>query len=81
MTQLIISLPSTLQHWVDAQLAGGRYVDAGDYFRYLVRRDREAAVDDAAWVKAKIEEGLASGIIDAEPEDVLKEIMAQLPSD
>jgi hypothetical protein len=36
--------------------------------------------NDIAWVKAKIEEGKASGVIDAEPEYVLAEIIAKLPS-
>ncbi len=81
MTDMSISMPPALKSWVDAQIAQGRYADAGDYLRDLVRRDQEGAADDVVWVRAMIEEGLASGIVDAEPEDVLKEIMARLPND
>jgi antitoxin ParD1/3/4 len=81
MTQLTISMPPALQSWVDARLAQGRYADAAEYLRDLVRRDQELAEDDARWVRAMVEEGLSSGIVDAEPEDVLKEIMARIPHD
>lgn len=53
----------------------GLYSDATDYIRDLLRRDRE----DTSWLRARIEEGLASGIVDAEPEDVLDAIMAEDP--
>jgi antitoxin ParD1/3/4 len=74
-------MPDALSEWVAARVAEGRYADAAEYVRDLVRRDQEAAEDDTRWVRAMIEEGLASGIIDAEPEDVLKEIMARLPDE
>lgn len=79
MANLNVSMPPALEQWVDSRLAQGRYADAGDYVRDLVRRDQEAAEYDRQWVRAKIEEGFASGVVDAEPEDVLREIMARLP--
>jgi antitoxin ParD1/3/4 len=81
MTQLMISMPPALQSWVEAQIAAGRYTDAADYLRDLVRRDRESSEADAQWVRAMVQEGLASGVVDAEPEDVLKDIMARIPND
>lgn len=78
MTELTISIPPALQDWVDTRLAEGGYVDAGDYLRDLVRRDQQVGEEDR-WVRALVDEGLASGVVDAEPEDVLKEIMARLP--
>ncbi|MDB5697075.1 MAG: hypothetical protein JWN21_2618 [Sphingomonas bacterium] len=78
MTQLTISVPPALDNWVQARLLEGRYADAGDYLRDLVRRDQGDDADDTAWVRAMVEEGFASGIVEAEPEDVLKEIMSQL---
>jgi len=81
MTQLIISMPPALQSWVEARIAAGRYTDAGEYLRDLVRRDRESLEADAQWVRTMVQEGLASGVVDAEPEDVLKEIMARIPND
>lgn len=79
MTQLNIDMPPALQHWVDRRIAEGRFADATDYVRDLVRRDQERTEGDAAWVREMIAEGLASGVVDAEPEDVLREIMARLP--
>lgn len=80
MMQLTVSMPPALQAWVDARLAEGRYADAADYLRDLVRRDQEVAEDETEWLRAEIEKGLASGIVDAEPEDVLREIMAAYPA-
>ena len=77
MTQLTITMPPALEDWVQSRLDEGRYADAGDYLRDLVRQDQGCDAEDTAWVRAMVEEGLASGIVDAEPEDVLKEIMSQ----
>jgi antitoxin ParD1/3/4 len=79
MTYHTLSFPPALQAWVDARIAEGRYADAADYLRDLVRRDSEYAADDRRWLKAMIDEGLASGIVDAEPEDVLDAIIAEDP--
>lgn len=79
MTQLTISMPPALQNWVDARIAEGAYADASDYLRDLVRRDQAEAAADRRWLKAMIDEGLASGIIDREPEAVLDEIIAEDP--
>ncbi len=80
MPQLNLSIPPALKHWVDTKVAEGRYSSASDYVRDLVRRDQEAAVDETVWLRGLIEEGLASGIIDKKPEDVLREIMAEHPA-
>lgn len=80
MTQFSIDMPPALQRWMESRIAEGRFVDAADYLRDLVRRDQERTEDEAVWVREMIEEGLASGVLDAEPEDVLREIMARLPN-
>ncbi|WP_033922258.1 ribbon-helix-helix domain-containing protein [Sphingomonas sp. 37zxx] len=79
MNQLILSMPPALQSWVESRLAQGRYADAEDYLRDLIRRDQDAAGEDTAWVRAMIEEGLASGFIEAEAEDVFDAVMAEDP--
>ena len=79
MTELSISMPPALQTWVDARLAEGSYADAADYLRDLVRRDQAGSVTDRQWLKAMIDEGLASGVLDREPEDVLDEILNEDP--
>ncbi|MBU6395692.1 MAG: type II toxin-antitoxin system ParD family antitoxin [Sphingomonadales bacterium] len=75
MTDLSFSLPDELAASLQSRLADGRYADAGDYLRDLVRRDLAEAAD-AAWVREKIAEGEASGYIDRDARDVLREIVA-----
>ena len=86
MTPLTISMPPALQSWVDARLAEGRYTDAAEYVRDLVRRDRDRfdyeSDEEVTCIRAMVEEGLASGIIDEEPEAVLARIIARVePAD
>jgi antitoxin ParD1/3/4 len=78
MAEHTISMPSALQEWMDARLVQGGYVDAGEYLRDLVRRDRRASMRNR-WMREMVDDGLASGVVDAEPGDVLEEIMARLP--
>lgn len=80
MTCHTLSFPPAPQAWVDARIAEGQYADVADYLRDLVRQDARAR-DERALLRAMIEEGEASGVIDAEPQDVLREIMAQIPDD
>ena len=41
MPSLNISLPAPLREWVKAQIKGGRYGNASEYLRELIRRDQE----------------------------------------
>ena len=77
MSQLNISIPPALKSWIDGRVAEGRYSSASDYMRDLVRRDQQAAADETVWLRGLIEEGLASGIIDEEPEAVIEKIIAK----
>lgn len=79
MTELTISIPPALQRWIEARLAGGGYADVGDYLRDLLRRDAAEASIDRRWLKAMIDDGLASGIAPGEPEEMLDEILAEDP--
>ena len=79
MTQLSISLPPALQDWIDVRLAEGNHADAADYVRDLVRRDHAEATAGRLWLKAMIDEGLASGVIDRDPVDVLDDVMNEDP--
>lgn len=79
MTDMTISVPPELKQWIDERVALGPYADAADYVHDLLRRDQEQALDERAWVKAMIDEGLQSAVLEAEPEDVLDGIMAEDP--
>ena len=76
MTELSKILPPDLESWVEAQAAGGKYFDGSDFVRDLVRK-AQAEADDVAWVRAMIEEGEASGYLDASPHDIIEDIIAE----
>lgn len=77
MAQLNLSLPPALKNWVDTKVAEGRYSSASDYLRDLVRRDQEAAMTETEWLRGLVAEGLASDIVDEEPEAVIENIIAR----
>jgi antitoxin ParD1/3/4 len=41
MASLNISLPAPLREWIKSQIKGGRYGNASEYVRELIRRDQE----------------------------------------
>lgn len=61
MATMNISLPAQLKAWVSAQTDGGRYSNASDYVRDLIRRDRDRQAKIAA-MQAHVAEGLDSGV-------------------
>ena len=80
MGDMNISIPPALEDWVETRLAEGRYLDAGDYVRDLMRRDRERAEDENAWLKQLADEGRASGIIEMEFGDIIEKIISDHPA-
>lgn len=77
MPQVNLSLPPALKDWVDTKVAEGRYSSASDYVRDLVRRDLESAMTETEWLRGLVAEGLASGVVDEEPETVIENIIAR----
>ena len=63
MATMNISLPDPMKHWVEAQARTGRYSNASDYVRDLIRRDQDR-VARTAQMQALIAEGLESGVAD-----------------
>lgn len=72
-----MTFPPQLQQWIDARVAEGRYADAQDYLRDLIRRDQDAAQDETEWLRGLIAEGEASGISDETPETIIDSIIAR----
>ena len=56
-----VSLPDAMKDWVVGRAATGRYSNASDYVRDLIRRDQERAEKIAA-LQRLIDEGLESGV-------------------
>jgi antitoxin ParD1/3/4 len=61
MATMNVSLPDPMKEWVEAQARSGRYSNASDYVRDLIRRDQERA-EAIADLQRLIAEGVASGI-------------------
>ncbi len=70
MATMNVSLPEAMKAWVEAQARGGRYSNASDYVRDLVRRDQERA-QKIAELQALISEGIDSGVSDKNMKDRL----------
>lgn len=66
MATMNVSLPDPMKAWVERQAESGRYGNASDYIRDLIRKDQEriAAFDQ---LQAAITKGIESGR--AEPFD------------
>ena len=41
MATMNVSLPDAMREWIDNRVKSGRYANASDYVRDLVRRDQE----------------------------------------
>ncbi len=61
MATMNISLPDPMKKWVEAQTETGRYANASDYVRDLIRRDQERN-DKIAAMQRFVDDGLRSGI-------------------
>lgn len=71
MATMNVSLPDPMKDWVEAQTATGRYSNASDYVRDLIRRDQER-VAKLAELQQFITEGLESGVSDRSVTEVLE---------
>jgi len=60
MATMNVSLPDTMKAWVEKQADGGRYGNASDYVRDLIRKDQDRKAAIAA-LQAAITEGVESG--------------------
>ncbi len=69
MATMNVSLPDPMKDWVEAQARTGRYSNASDYVRDLIRRDQERA-GKIAELQKLIDDGLASGISGRSEDDI-----------
>lgn len=61
MATMNVSLPDAMKAWVEEQAGTGRYSNASDYVRDLIRRDQERA-DKIASMRRLIDEAEESGV-------------------
>jgi len=60
MATMNVSLPDQMKTWVESQTETGRYSNASDYVRDLIRRDQKRN-DQIGEMQALINQGLNSG--------------------
>lgn len=60
MATMNVSLPDPMKSWVETQADSGRYSNASDYVRDLIRKDQERQAAIAA-LQTAITEGVESG--------------------
>ncbi|MCR5855577.1 type II toxin-antitoxin system ParD family antitoxin [Mesorhizobium sp. J428] len=70
MATMNISLPDQMREWVEAQTKTGRYGNASDYVRDLIRHDQEREAK-IAHLQRLVDEARASGISDKTAEEVI----------
>lgn len=61
MTTMNVSIPDAMKLWVEQQASSGRYANASDYVRHLIRLDQERMAK-IAHMQALVTEGIESGI-------------------
>lgn len=76
MATMNVSLPDPMKAWVEAQAETGRYANASDYVRDLIRKDQERN-DKIAAMQRLVDEGLASGISSRSMDEILADARAR----
>ena len=75
MASLNVSLPAPLREWIEAQIRGGRYGNASEYVRELIRRDQERQA------RERLEELLLEGVESGTASPLTKQDWAELRTD
>jgi antitoxin ParD1/3/4 len=70
MATMNVSLPDAMKDWVEGRAETGRYSNASDYVRDLIRRDQERAEKIAA-MQRLVDEAEESGVGSSSMDDIL----------
>ncbi|MDO8410579.1 MAG: type II toxin-antitoxin system ParD family antitoxin [Phenylobacterium sp.] len=76
MATMNVSLPDAMKDWVEERAGTGRYSNASDYVRDLIRRDQER-VDKLTALQRLIQEGEESGASDLSAADIIAQARAR----
>lgn len=80
MATMNISLPEQMKAWVESQSKSGRYGNASDYVRDLIRRDQDRQAR-LAELQQLIDEGVNSGVSSNSLDDLLAEARRRAGTD
>lgn len=72
MATMNVSLPDLMKEWVEARAKTGRYSNASDYVRDLIRRDQERS-ETLQELQGLITQGIESGLSPRSMDDILQE--------
>ena len=71
MATMNVSLPKPMKDWVNAQTESGKYSNASDYVRDLIRRDQERR-EKIDQLQVLITEGVESGDSELTVDEILQ---------
>jgi antitoxin ParD1/3/4 len=77
MATMNVSLPEAMKAWVEDRSRSGRYSNASDYVRDLIRRDQDRA-EKIARMQALVDEAITSGEGQRSMEQIEQEAQAGL---
>jgi len=80
MASMNISLPDLMKAWVETQTSSGRYDNASEYVRDLIRHDQDRASKISAMQKL-VDEAFESGISDKSLNDIWAAAKARAQAD
>ena len=72
MATMNVSLPDAMKDWVEGRAETGRYSNASDYVRDLIRRDQERQAKIAN-MQMLIDEALESGVSEKSVQEIRAE--------
>lgn len=78
MATMNVSLSDLMKDWVEAQAETGRYSNASDYVRDLIRRDQERQ-EKIAHIQGLVAQTLESGVSDKSMDEILNEARKRAP--
>ena len=76
MATMNISLPDRMKQWVEECVQTGRYANASDYMRALIRSDQEYR-ERLARMQAEITKGIESGLSERTVDDIWADVKAR----
>ncbi len=74
MATMNVSLPQQMKNWIDEQVSTGRYANASDYVRDLIRRNQEQ--ERLAILQSVVDSALASGVSSRDRDQLLQHARA-----
>ena len=76
MATMNVSLPEQMKAWVESQIRSGKYANASDYVRDLIRHDQEYQ-SELQQLRAAIDEGRQSGLSHRTLDDIWSDVKAR----